>query len=126
MSNIKILTLFFLLFIICFIFFILILPNILVLSSLLLKNGISILFTKILLFCLFLAFFIFYVFCATFSVPGAALLTLIAGFLFDFILGSIVVSFGSSVGATLAFLISRFLMKDFVQKKVSFPIADYQ
>lgn len=64
-----------------------------------------------------LVFFVFYVICATFSVPGAALLTLISGFLFDFILGSIVVSLGSTVGATFAFLISRFLMRDFIQKK---------
>lgn len=64
-----------------------------------------------------LTFFAFYVLCATFSVPGAALLTLVAGFLFDFILGSIVVSLGSSIGATFAFLISRFLMKDFIQKR---------
>ena len=68
-------------------------------------------------FLFVLAFFAFYVLCATFSVPGAALLTLVAGFLFDFILGSILVSLGSSVGATFAFLISRFLLKDFIQKR---------
>ena len=64
-----------------------------------------------------LGFFIFYVFCATFSIPGAALLTLISGFLFDFFIGSLVASLGSTTGATFSFLISRFFLKDFVQKK---------
>ena len=67
------------------------------------------------LFCL--GFFLFYVFCATLSLPGAALLTLISGFLFDFFLGLLVTSLGSTAGATCAFLISRFFLKDFIQKK---------
>ena len=64
-----------------------------------------------------LAFFAFYVFCAAINIPGAALLTLISGFLFGFLLGSLVVSFGTTIGATFSFLISRFLLKDFVQKR---------
>ena len=64
-----------------------------------------------------LIYFCIYVFCATFSIPGAALLTLASGFLFDFLIGSLVVSLASTMGATFAFLISRFLMKDFVQRK---------
>ena len=64
-----------------------------------------------------LAFFSFYVFCAALSIPGAALLTLVAGFLFDFFIGSLVVSLGSTAGAAVAFLISRFLLRDFIQKK---------
>ena len=64
-----------------------------------------------------LAFFVFYVFCATFSIPGAALLTLVSGFFFNFFIGSLVVSLGSTIGGTFAFLISRFLLKDFIQKK---------
>lgn len=63
-----------------------------------------------------LAYFVFYVFCAALSVPGAALLTLVSGFLFNFFIGSLVVSLGSTIGATFAFLTSRFLLKDFVQK----------
>ena len=62
-------------------------------------------------------FFCVYIFCAAFSIPGAALLSLIAGFIFDFVIGSLVVSLASVIGAVCAFLISRFLMKDFVQRK---------
>ena len=64
-----------------------------------------------------LAYFAFYVFCTALSLPAAALLTLIAGFLFNFFIGSLIASVGSTCGATLAFLISRFLLKDFVQKR---------
>ena len=66
-----------------------------------------------------LSYFCIYVFCATFSIPGAALLSLFSGFLFNFLIGSLVVSLGSVMGAVFSFLISRFLMKDFVQKKFS-------
>ena len=62
-------------------------------------------------------YFCFYVFCATFSIPGAAILTLTSGFLFGFVIGSLVVSLGSTTGAVFSFLISRFLLKDFIQKK---------
>ena len=64
-----------------------------------------------------LIYFCFYVFYATFSIPGAAILTLTSGFIFGFLIGSIVVSLGSTIGAIFAFLISRFLLKNFVQKK---------
>ncbi|MCZ0932765.1 MAG: TVP38/TMEM64 family protein [Oligoflexia bacterium] len=64
-----------------------------------------------------LTYFCIYVFCATFSIPGAALLSLVSGFLFGFFIGSAVVSLGSATGAVCSFLISRFLMKNFVQKK---------
>lgn len=68
-------------------------------------------------FLFILSFFAFYVFCAALSIPGAAILTLVAGFLFNFFIGVVVISLGSTMGATLAFLISRFLLKDFIQKK---------
>lgn len=64
-----------------------------------------------------LVYFIFYVFCTAIGLPSAAFLTLIAGFLFNFFMGSLIASVGSTLGATLAFLISRFLLKDFIQKK---------
>ena len=51
------------------------------------------------------------------SLPGAALLTLLAGALFDLVTGTIIVSFASTIGATLAFLVSRLLLRDFVQDK---------
>ncbi len=64
-----------------------------------------------------LAFFVFYVFCAAFSIPGSALLTLAAGWLFHFFVGAAVVSLGSATGAVVAFLISRLFLKNFVQRR---------
>ena len=62
-------------------------------------------------------FFAVYVFSTALSLPGAAILTLIAGALFGLQTGVILVSFASTIGATLAFLISRTLLRDWVQKK---------
>ena len=65
------------------------------------------------------AFFLLYVAVAALSLPGAALLTLAGGAIFGFLTGLIVVSFASTIGATLAFLFSRFMFRDAVQKKFS-------
>jgi pyruvate/2-oxoglutarate dehydrogenase complex dihydrolipoamide dehydrogenase (E3) component/uncharacterized membrane protein YdjX (TVP38/TMEM64 family) len=62
-------------------------------------------------------FFLVYVVSTAFSLPGAALLTLLAGALFGVVTGLVVVSFASSIGATLAFLGSRFFLRDWVQAK---------
>lgn len=62
-------------------------------------------------------FFLIYVATAALSLPGAAILTLAAGALFGLVTGTIIVSFASSIGATLAFLSSRFLLRDWVQNK---------
>ncbi len=51
------------------------------------------------------------------SLPGAAVLTLAGGALFGLLWGSIAVSFASSIGATLAFLASRFLLRDAIRAK---------
>jgi uncharacterized membrane protein YdjX (TVP38/TMEM64 family) len=51
------------------------------------------------------------------SLPGAAVLTLAGGGLFGLVVGTVVVSFASSVGATLACLVSRFLLREWVQNK---------
>jgi uncharacterized membrane protein YdjX (TVP38/TMEM64 family) len=51
------------------------------------------------------------------SLPGAAVMTLAGGGLFGLLVGTIVVSFASTIGATLAFLVSRFLLRDWVQTK---------
>jgi uncharacterized membrane protein YdjX (TVP38/TMEM64 family) len=64
-----------------------------------------------------LAFFAVYVAVAALSLPGAAILTLVGGAIFGFWWGLLIVSFASSVGATLAFLSSRFLLRDWVQSK---------
>ncbi len=64
-----------------------------------------------------LIFFVIYVVVTGLSLPGATILTLIAGAIFGLFVGTIVVSFASSLGATLAFLVSRYLFKDFVQQR---------
>jgi pyruvate/2-oxoglutarate dehydrogenase complex dihydrolipoamide dehydrogenase (E3) component/uncharacterized membrane protein YdjX (TVP38/TMEM64 family) len=64
-----------------------------------------------------LAFFVAYVAVAALSLPGAALMTLLGGAIFGFGVGLVIVSFASAVGATLAFLSSRFLLRDWVQSK---------
>jgi uncharacterized membrane protein YdjX (TVP38/TMEM64 family) len=62
-------------------------------------------------------FFLLYVAITGLSIPGAAIMTLVAGALFGLVLGTIIVSFASTVGATLAFLSSRYLLRDWVQGK---------
>ncbi|MPV85780.1 TVP38/TMEM64 family protein [Ostreibacterium oceani] len=64
-----------------------------------------------------LGFFLLYVIATALSLPIAAILTLLAGALFGFLLGLVVVSFASSIGASLAFLFSRFIFRDTVQQK---------
>lgn len=51
------------------------------------------------------------------SLPGATILTLAAGTIFGLGIGTLLVSFSSTVGATLAFMTSRFLLRDFIQSK---------
>ncbi len=51
------------------------------------------------------------------SLPGAAILTLAGGAIFGVFWGTLIVSFASSIGATLAFLASRFLFRDSVKDK---------
>ena len=62
-------------------------------------------------------FFIIYIAVTGLSLPGAAVMTLAAGALFGLLWGTIIVSFASSIGATLAFLVSRFLFRDAIQKR---------
>lgn len=62
-------------------------------------------------------YMILYIVSTALSLPGAALLTLLGGALFGVLTGTIIVSFASTTGATLAFLASRFLLKDWVQTK---------
>ena len=63
------------------------------------------------------AFFAIYVAVTGLSLPGAAILTLVAGALFGLLWGTIIVSFASSIGATLAFLASRYVLRDAVQAR---------
>ena len=64
-----------------------------------------------------LLFFLAYVAVTGLSLPGAAMMTLVAGAIFGLFWGTILVSFASSIGATLAFLASRFLLRDWVQSR---------
>jgi uncharacterized membrane protein YdjX (TVP38/TMEM64 family) len=64
-----------------------------------------------------LVYFLFYIFVTALSVPGAAVVTLLGGALFGFWIGLILVSFASTIGATIAFLSSRYLLRDWVQDK---------
>ncbi|WP_434762659.1 TVP38/TMEM64 family protein [Vibrio fortis] len=63
------------------------------------------------------AYFILYVMITAFSIPGAAVVTLLGAALFGFWTSLLLVSFASTIGATLAFLSSRFLLRDWVQGK---------
>jgi pyruvate/2-oxoglutarate dehydrogenase complex dihydrolipoamide dehydrogenase (E3) component/uncharacterized membrane protein YdjX (TVP38/TMEM64 family) len=62
-----------------------------------------------------LLFFLVYVAVTGLSLPGAAIMTLAGGAIFGLLWGTVIVSFASSMGATLAFLASRFLLRDWVQ-----------
>ncbi len=68
-------------------------------------------------------FFLFYVVVTALSLPGATVMTLAAGALFGLVGGTILVSFASSIGATLAFLAARFLLHDLVQQRCGHRLA---
>ena len=70
-----------------------------------------------------LAFFALYVLVTALSLPGAALMTLAAGAFFGLIWGLVLVSFASTIGATLAFLVSRYLMRKSVQNRFGDRLA---
>ncbi len=61
--------------------------------------------------------FVLYVIAAALSLPGALIMTLAMGALFGLVMGTLLVSFASSIGATLAFLASRFVLRDTVQQR---------
>jgi pyruvate/2-oxoglutarate dehydrogenase complex dihydrolipoamide dehydrogenase (E3) component/uncharacterized membrane protein YdjX (TVP38/TMEM64 family) len=63
------------------------------------------------------AFFVVYIAVTGLSLPGALVMTLAGGALFGVVVGTIVVSFASTIGATLAFLASRFLFRDAVRAR---------
>jgi pyruvate/2-oxoglutarate dehydrogenase complex dihydrolipoamide dehydrogenase (E3) component/uncharacterized membrane protein YdjX (TVP38/TMEM64 family) len=64
------------------------------------------------------AFFFVYVAVTALSLPGAAIMTLAGGAIFGLLAGTVLVSFASSIGATLAFLVSRFLLRDWVRTRL--------
>jgi pyruvate/2-oxoglutarate dehydrogenase complex dihydrolipoamide dehydrogenase (E3) component/uncharacterized membrane protein YdjX (TVP38/TMEM64 family) len=62
-------------------------------------------------------FFVFYVAITSLSLPGAAVLTLAAGAIFGLLQATLLVSFASTIGATIAFLATRFLLRDWAQAR---------
>jgi pyruvate/2-oxoglutarate dehydrogenase complex dihydrolipoamide dehydrogenase (E3) component/uncharacterized membrane protein YdjX (TVP38/TMEM64 family) len=62
-------------------------------------------------------FFLLYVAVTALSLPGAAILTIASGALFGIVEGLIIASFASSIGATLAFLVSRYLLRDSIKQR---------
>ncbi len=63
-------------------------------------------------------YFALYVLCAALSVPGAVVLTIAAGGLFGLVAGTLLTSFASAIGATIACFLSRYLLRSWVQKKL--------
>jgi len=64
-----------------------------------------------------LSFFALYIAVTSLSLPGGAVLTLAAGALFGLVWGVVIVSFASTIGATFAFLVARFILRDSVQNR---------
>ncbi|MEK6237132.1 MAG: TVP38/TMEM64 family protein [Planctomycetales bacterium] len=69
--------------------------------------------------------FVIYVAVTGLSLPGAAAMSLVVGWFFGFAHGVILVSFASTTGATLAFLLSRYLFRDALQNKFGDRLATF-
>ena len=63
------------------------------------------------------SYMLIYITATALSLPGAAMLTLAGGALFGLVTGTIIISFSSTIGATLACAVSRYLLRDWVQTK---------
>ncbi len=70
-----------------------------------------------------LLYFLLYILVTALSLPGAAVMTLVGGALFGLGWGLLLVSFASTIGATLAFLIARLLVRDWVQQRYGDRLA---
>lgn len=62
-------------------------------------------------------YMVIYILVTSLSLPGAAIMTLAGGALFGLLIGTIIVSFASTIGATLACFVSRSVLRDWVQNK---------
>jgi len=63
------------------------------------------------------AYMLIYILVTSLSLPGAVVMTLAGGALFGLVRGTVIVSFASTIGATLACFVSRFILRDWVQGK---------
>jgi pyruvate/2-oxoglutarate dehydrogenase complex dihydrolipoamide dehydrogenase (E3) component/uncharacterized membrane protein YdjX (TVP38/TMEM64 family) len=70
------------------------------------------------------SYFVIYVAVTALSLPGAAIMTLAGGAVFGLWVGTLVVSFASTLGATLAFLTSRYVLRDSVQARFGSRVAE--
>jgi uncharacterized membrane protein YdjX (TVP38/TMEM64 family) len=61
------------------------------------------------------AYMVIYIIVTSLSLPGAAIMTLAGGALFGLLIGTVIVSFASTIGATLACFVSRFVLREWVQ-----------
>ena len=73
-----------------------------------------------------LSAFAVYVLVTALSLPGALFLTLIVGWMFGFWKGLLIVSFASSIGATLAFLLARYLFRDAIRSKFGERLESFE
>jgi len=71
------------------------------------------------------AYVAIYILVAGLSLPGAVIMTLAGGATFGLGVGTIAVSLGSTVGATVAFLVSRFLLRDTIQQRFQDKLATF-
>ena len=69
-------------------------------------------------------YFAIYVAATALSLPGAAIITLAGGAIFGLFWGTVIVSFASSIGATLAFLVSRFVLRSTVEDRFGKRLAE--
>lgn len=71
------------------------------------------------------AYFVIYVAVTALSFPGAVILTLAGGAIFGLAWGTLIVSFASSVGATLAFLAARFVLRDSIESRFGNRLGEF-
>ncbi|MEP6971150.1 MAG: FAD-dependent oxidoreductase [Betaproteobacteria bacterium] len=71
-----------------------------------------------------LAYFVIYIAITALSLPGAAIMTLAGGAVFGLVWGTILVSFASTVGATLAMLVARYILRDSIEARFGRRLAE--